>query len=728
MKLRFKNNASITFFVLAFLLLTFGRIFAATQLQQTTSRKSIGSAPELNPDYVEWLAQQKQEATQTNSSAVTDDSDENYLGDIPEPYGIGYQLIQSRSKRPALLRLQSNSLPEKYDLRDVDGKCYVTCKVSNQNPLGTCWTFASMEPVQSNMLLQGFADNESSDMSKWVLAYGAYNNESSEKQCYFRRKKMKQKPYPYYSGGGNADKATALMTRGSALVLESTAPYPYENRMIKQGQPVPPTSFTPVRTLKESHIIAYNINDLETSKNDVKNALMKYGAMYVSIKWRTSSFNKSSSAYYNNNGELKKGGHAVTIVGWDDSYSKDNFKSGMQPSEDGAWIVKNSWGEKWGDHGYFYLSYEDKTIRPAVVAFETEAADSSEKIYQYDMFGYVSDRGDDSVEADFANIFEAASDGSIKAVGFWTTDSAAYTVKIYTNCNSGDPESGTLVHTQTGSADPGYHRIALSTPVSIAKGSKFSVVVSVKNKTNEKPVPLCLNEKNYVDKATSQPGRSFLRFPEESWTDATEVDESASVCIKAFVSQADTKLNLKLYMQGRSLGQSNIEDIELYLYDESNNEFWNGSAGTNVNGIATFEIPQSVLSGRNTVQLWVKGKHQLAKLFSTETSGITGQTWDIAPQSELLAGDANGDNKVNSSDLKLYEDGDMSADFNGDGVVNSADLDLLNANFGQEGAAKPQPSQPSGSGGGGCNVGFGALALLLIIALPAVKKYGKKAA
>lgn len=38
------------------------------------------------------------------------------------------------------------------------------------------------------------------------------------------------------------------------------------------------------------------------------------------------------------------GGHAVVIVGYDDSKQ--------------WWIVRNSWGESWGDKGYFYMPYQ----------------------------------------------------------------------------------------------------------------------------------------------------------------------------------------------------------------------------------------------------------------------------------------------------------------------------------------------------------------------------------
>jgi len=53
------------------------------------------------------------------------------------------------------------------------------------------------------------------------------------------------------------------------------------------------------------------------------------------------------------------GNHAITIVGWDDNYSKSNFNTGMQPKNDGAWIALNSWSNTWGNNGYFYISYDD---------------------------------------------------------------------------------------------------------------------------------------------------------------------------------------------------------------------------------------------------------------------------------------------------------------------------------------------------------------------------------
>ena len=44
----------------------------------------------------------------------------------------------------------------------------------------------------------------------------------------------------------------------------------------------------------------------------------------------------------------EQGGHWIVVVGWKDD---PNVKNG------GYWICRNSWGEKWGENGYFNIAY-----------------------------------------------------------------------------------------------------------------------------------------------------------------------------------------------------------------------------------------------------------------------------------------------------------------------------------------------------------------------------------
>ena len=55
------------------------------------------------------------------------------------------------------------------------------------------------------------------------------------------------------------------------------------------------------------------------------------------------------------------GGHAVCIVGFDNDWVPDQLEPGVfaeGATGKGAYIVRNSWGDGWGDGGYFYLPYE----------------------------------------------------------------------------------------------------------------------------------------------------------------------------------------------------------------------------------------------------------------------------------------------------------------------------------------------------------------------------------
>ncbi|MDZ8031443.1 C1 family peptidase [Nostoc sp. DedSLP04] len=73
---------------------------------------------------------------------------------------------------------------------------------------------------------------------------------------------------------------------------------------------------------------------------------------------------KTGKIPYPNYGEKMVGGHAVVAVGYDDNKSIDhpNYKSINNSNNKsltlGAFLIRNCWGEDWGEDGYGWLPYE----------------------------------------------------------------------------------------------------------------------------------------------------------------------------------------------------------------------------------------------------------------------------------------------------------------------------------------------------------------------------------
>ena len=76
-------------------------------------------------------------------------------------------------------------------------------------------------------------------------------------------------------------------------------------------------------------------------RNSIKTEIMRlWRRHHAFLYFNFHYYNSSTYAYYcliafSTN-------HEVCIVGWDDNYPKSNFKT--QPSGDGAWLAKNSYG------------------------------------------------------------------------------------------------------------------------------------------------------------------------------------------------------------------------------------------------------------------------------------------------------------------------------------------------------------------------------------------------
>lgn len=98
---------------------------------------------------------------------------------------------------------------------------------------------------------------------------------------------------------------------------------------------------------------------------EIKQAIIDNGAVTASYATSNKCFNTAGTTYFmpqSYDGDYV--GHTISIVGWNDNLSRFRFanSTGIYPQNNGAWLVRNSWGDNNSMGGYFWLSYEDKYI------------------------------------------------------------------------------------------------------------------------------------------------------------------------------------------------------------------------------------------------------------------------------------------------------------------------------------------------------------------------------
>ena len=389
--------------------------------------------------------------------------------------------------------------------------------VKNQGDQGLCWSFASVAAMEAE-LIQNNGEGNDIDLSELQLAYFSRNPAMDELG---QMNVIYSGEYDYLEGATENFLALALIA-GVSPVEEDSLPFSYEDA-------------TGRKTLDASYAYTgkYYLNEFklmrELTRDEIKAAIKEYGGVAIGFDANTWNYNEETHAWYNPDSERVN--HSVCIVGWDDNYSKKNFNT--KPEGNGAWIVKNSWGEEWGDGGYFYLSYYDSTYNLGTYAvFDMEPGKYSDHIYQNAVCATEYFSFDENGTAFFmngakgyervANVFTACAndDGGelLKAVSFYTYVEGDYTVWIYKNVKeSNKPESGTLVATLKGNMEkPGHKIIPLKSPVYLSEGESYSVVVSAVDKNGE-----------YIGVATSGHdtyrlhtyGQSYASSSKDHWFD-----------------------------------------------------------------------------------------------------------------------------------------------------------------------------------------------------------------
>ncbi len=418
-----------TFLIVFFIILSFETVFAKTNIENSIKKV------EYSEEYKNWLKLSDEEKSKVLMPRMYDikanKTNEQYINSIPNIL-----------KRSTLLKAR---IMNKFDLRT---EIPSNVKIRNQMETNECWAFATLGALESHLGLRDKLTNKASvayDYSEQHMAY------ATSKEM-FKDNKINENGFPKtVSDGGNCYNAHAYLTNGSGAVTETEVPFTNTQELIDiseiQNKNVSTTVFD---------TIEFETPKTEEQRQEVmkkmKEHISNYGGIYAGIHGASlvsDSYNNLTGAIYCSDATTDPMDHAVTIIGWDDTYNKNNFNEKNQPKNNGAWIIKNSWGEEQrmslqevkqnlyeanktylnsqeidsptkipnqlvisffeedqkygegkvsieedevilqiGNNGYMYISYEDVNVYTSLYGIEKAIATKDyDNIYQYDVLG-----------------------------------------------------------------------------------------------------------------------------------------------------------------------------------------------------------------------------------------------------------------------------------------------------------------------------------------------------
>lgn len=389
-----------------------------------------------------------------------------------------------------------SDVPPSYDLRT---RLRVS-EVRNQGTYGTCWAFAAISALESSLMPE--------ENLLFSVDHMSMSNSFNVNQY----------------DGGEYTMGMAYLAAWQGPVYEKDDPY---------GDGATDESLSPVKHVQEIRII--DGKDYQ----GIKEAVFKYGGVQTSLYSNISSskgnskyFNKDTNAYCYMGSE--KPNHDVVIIGWDDNYPKENFNVDLEG--DGAFICQNSWGNEFGDDGFFYVSYYDTNIGTHNEVYTgVENTDNYDNIYQSDLCGWVGKMGYDKEDMYGANVFTATSDQNIKAASFYATASdTSYELYIVNDFKDEYSFAGRKKVAEGTLENAGYYTIKFDEEVPVTEGERYAVVLHINTPESTHPMAIEYDSgESYLKDVDLDDGEGYISYDGAAFINVKE-KQDCNLCIKAF--------------------------------------------------------------------------------------------------------------------------------------------------------------------------------------------------
>ena len=385
------------------------------------------------------------------------------LGLLEPPRGYAPAQRVPDPRAAGLLRAPApTDLPAKWDARDEGW----VSPAKNQAPTGSCWAFAPLATIETQLLKAGRGLHDLSERN--LVNLHGWTDMPGE-------------------NGGYHMMAEAYLLRWAGPVAESNDVFGVVERREDWTHDSP--QLPPVLRIQN---IAWTerLDGTPEKAAALKAAVMEHGAVATTMFWDDAceflAEDEGTVTHYLPDAVGKRN-HGVTLVGWDDDFPTNAFAT--PPPGPGAWIVKNSWGPGWGDGGCFRVSYHDADFAAGdsgAVYLPAGPGEDYDAVRGHDREGPMFDATSpgSAVHSPHdlqAAVFTAAWNERLDAVGVWTRLFPHYgEILVYTNVARGaaTPVAGGVLACRQSLAleRAGFTTVPLETPVPLVPGTAFAVV------------------------------------------------------------------------------------------------------------------------------------------------------------------------------------------------------------------------------------------------------------